>query len=167
MALSLSPPPFRTRPKILPFTRSTRSTTPLATTRRRHLLNHHHSLHHITTSTSSSLPPSHSNTITPLSLHHRHSHATTTSPPAKIRMRLVIETTSRTAFGLAKTQQYECLVVQLAPTGAFVGQFCHKAPMLGVFAGKCGLRSWEWYGGGGVDWSGGKGAGGKTDLGEQ
>nr|GEW64513.1 hypothetical protein [Tanacetum cinerariifolium]GEW70126.1 hypothetical protein [Tanacetum cinerariifolium] len=33
----------------------------------------------------------------------------------QIRMRLVIETASRAAFGLAETQQYECLVVQLAP----------------------------------------------------
>nr|GFA53164.1 hypothetical protein [Tanacetum cinerariifolium] len=29
-------------------------------------------------------------------------------------------------------------------------------PCWGVFAGKCGLRSWEWCGGGGVDCSGGK-----------
>nr|GEV97684.1 hypothetical protein [Tanacetum cinerariifolium] len=47
---------FRPKPKILPFTRSTRSTTPLATTRHRHLLNHHHSRHF--TPTTSTSPPS-------------------------------------------------------------------------------------------------------------
>nr|GEV51039.1 hypothetical protein [Tanacetum cinerariifolium] len=41
-------------------------------------------------------------------------------------------------------------------------ELSNKAPMLGVFAGKCGLRSWEWCGGGGVEGSGGKCAGGKT-----
>nr|GFA85311.1 hypothetical protein [Tanacetum cinerariifolium] len=53
---------FRPKPKILSFTRSTRSTTPLATTHRQHLLNHHHSPHDTITTpytitTSISTPP--------------------------------------------------------------------------------------------------------------